>query len=160
MGDRVVVLDKGEIQQVGTPLEIYRRPANKFVAGFIGSPPMNFFEIKFPAGDKAVLEGGFFTLPLTGVLTSALQAFQGEELWLGIRPENIHLVPEDTGITATLEVNELLGNESNLYLRAGEQKIVVRSILNDLPEPGSSLNLNFDPDHFHIFRRSNAKRIN
>ena len=160
MGDRVVVMDRGSIQQIGPPVEIYKRPVTKFVAEFIGSPPMNFFPITINTGTEIVLQGDFFQTKVRGVLTTALTSTQDGKFWLGIRPENIRITAENTGIKATVEVNELLGNESNLHMRAGDNTIVVRSTESDLPPVGSRVNLSFDMDRLHIFDQADDKRIN
>jgi len=114
MGDRIAVLNDGELMQVGTPLELYHRPANQFVAGFIGDPSMNFFDVT-REGDRLVGDG--FEYPLSEEVAESL----GErfDCVLGVRPEDVSLVGSATDahdFRTTVEVVEPMGNENNVYL--------------------------------------------
>ncbi|CQH56160.1 ABC-type transport system ATP-binding protein (probable substrate sugar) [Halobacterium hubeiense] len=115
MGDRIAILNDGRLQQVATPLEAYHEPANEFVAGFIGDPSMNFF-------DATVEDGALVTDQFDYPLSEATLAdLDGEtDVTLGVRPEDIEIVPEATGdhdFAATVDVVEPLGNENNVYLQ-------------------------------------------
>ncbi len=124
MATRIAVMDLGVLQQVGTPQELYERPANVFVAGFIGSPSMNFFEAEVRSeGEGLVLEvGGGHRLAPPPEISRALQPWNERRVLLGIRPEHIHdpehppsgIVPAEVGVT--VELAELMGNETFLHL--------------------------------------------
>src|SRR5262249_37557620 len=122
MGDRIVVMRNGFIQQVGPPMEVYNQPQNQFVAGFIGSPPMNFFEARLWAGKGGLaidLQG--LRLPLPSQQAKGVAAYTNKPVVFGIRPEDILPATEKTGpylapLRATVEVLEPLGAEIILEL--------------------------------------------
>ena len=159
MGDRIVVLKDGYVQQIAPPLELYNFPVNTFVAGFIGSPSMNFVNgaITATAGGR-VFEGdpaggAPFRIPLpdgdhTGPAT------------LGVRPEDLYLAGDSTGdrrlsepVPAVLEVAEPMGNEVILYAGLGAERVVARVEPQAVPEMGTSLTLALDLDKLHLFDR-------
>ncbi|SFK88388.1 multiple sugar transport system ATP-binding protein [Halogranum rubrum] len=114
MGDRIAILDGGHLQQVGTPLEVYHKPANRFVAGFIGEPSMNFFEMEVQ-GDRLV--GDDFAYPLSEESRAAVEG--SSHVTLGIRPEDVEVVEEGDGrheFETVVDVVEPMGNENNVYL--------------------------------------------
>jgi multiple sugar transport system ATP-binding protein len=114
MGDRIAILDDGELQQVGTPLDCYHEPVNRFVAGFIGEPSMNFFEVE-RQGTRLVAEE--FAYPLSEETRASLG--DATDLTLGIRPEDIEVVEtmtDDHDFETAVDVVEPMGNENNLYL--------------------------------------------
>ncbi|WP_227354944.1 ABC transporter ATP-binding protein [Haladaptatus salinisoli] len=115
MGDRIAILNDGQLQQVGTPIEAYHRPANRFVAGFIGEPSMNFFETTLE-GDALV--GERFEYPLSNETRS--EVGDAERVTLGVRPEDVELVRDGDGdhdFRTVVDVVEPMGNENNVYLR-------------------------------------------
>ncbi len=121
MGDRIVILKDGSVQQVGEPLGVYERPANQFVAGFIGSPAMNFLEVGVAAGAGGlVLEGPGFRLPIAPDQTSRVEPHRGRRLVLGIRPEDLRPAgptdPAESVIEAPITVVEPLGSDQFLEL--------------------------------------------
>jgi multiple sugar transport system ATP-binding protein len=135
MADRIVVMHHGKVQQIASPLEIYHRPANLFVAGFIGSPPMNFLHGSL-AGNGTALEfreaPGHGSLPsirlqLTEPLSRGLAAYREREIVLGIRPEHLEETGADSGFSAQMDVVEPMGAETYLYLRTSRHSLVVRS---------------------------------
>ena len=132
MGDRIVVLDKGKIQQAGRPEEIYNNPANTFVAGFVGSPQMNFIDSKdFPYETK-------------------------EDIIIGIRPEKM-ICGGKIKLTVNIEISELLGSEKIAYFNIGDQKCSAK-----LPadyDIGKTLELSINPDDLYFFNKDNGKRI-
>ena len=146
LGHRIVVLDAGEIQQIDTPLNLYRQPANRFVAGFIGSPPMNFFEGRID-------DGRFISDSLTIPLARAPK--QGA-VALGIRPEHVGI---GGGATFSLDLVEPIGNEVFVYASAGANHVVARVAPQDLPPIGSPISLSFDPAHLHFFDSATGARI-
>ncbi|NBN79582.1 sn-glycerol-3-phosphate ABC transporter ATP-binding protein UgpC [Microvirga tunisiensis] len=151
MADRIVVLQGGVIEQVGTPLELYHKPANRFVAGFIGNPKMNFL----PATGIGTCEAGarlrlFNGLELVVPVDGAVA--EGESLTLGIRPDDLH--PSDVpGLGVVPEVVERLGNVSICYAAAdgGTAVTLVAGGLADLAR-GKPVNIGIDPHHCHVFR--------
>nr|PZN39748.1 MAG: glycerol-3-phosphate ABC transporter ATP-binding protein [Bacillota bacterium] len=133
MGDRIVVMKDGEIQQVAPPRELYEAPANLFVAGFIGSPAMNFLRGRLAEKEgELVFDAGTFTIPLPRHLQAAAREHGAREVILGVRPEHIEADPHfvqahpEAAIRATIEVVEPLGAETFLYLRAGEHSLTAR----------------------------------
>jgi multiple sugar transport system ATP-binding protein len=122
MGDRIAILNDGELQQVGTPLECYHEPANVFVAGFIGEPSMNFFDVGLEDGD---LVGDDFAYSLS---EETLADLQGHERFVfGIRPEDIELRAETESphdFRTTVDVVEPMGDENNVYLRFEDAEAV------------------------------------
>ncbi|MBE1160715.1 ABC transporter ATP-binding protein [Dyella acidiphila] len=162
LGQRIVVLDGGHIQQIDTPMNLYQRPANLFVAGFVGSPAMNFLRGQLRRDTQWQLDMAGALLPL-GELpaqASALQAWLGREVTLGVRPE--HLQPVAAGnaaLAATLEVIEPVGSDVFLNLRHGEHMLVARVPPGELPTRGSVLPLGFAAAHLHFFDAADGKRI-
>ncbi|HET9110168.1 MAG TPA: sn-glycerol-3-phosphate ABC transporter ATP-binding protein UgpC [Ktedonobacterales bacterium] len=174
MGDRIAVLNAGLIQQLGTPQELYDRPANLFVAGFIGSPAMDFFDglIK-RAGDGATLTIGGRTLTLAGqsAAAAANAASSGErKVVAGIRPEDFRLATEadPNTLLGTVDVVEHLGNEQLIYMqsdgaRSGEHsevKAVTARIAPDaIVRHGERVAITFDPTRVHLFDAETGKRL-
>ncbi|EFW92701.1 ABC transporter related protein [Haladaptatus paucihalophilus DX253] len=115
MGDKIAILNDGKLQQVATPIEAYHQPANRFVAGFIGEPSMNFFEME-RNGDSLV--GEWFEYPLSSETAAELD--DAERVTLGVRPEDVELVASGSGdheFRTVVDVVEPMGNENNVYLR-------------------------------------------
>jgi multiple sugar transport system ATP-binding protein len=115
MGDRIAILDDGKLQQVATPLECYHEPANQFVAGFIGDPSMNFFDVTL---EGSTLVGEHFEYPLSG--STLDDVGETRDLTLGVRPEDISVTSTAAGehaFTAIVEVVEPMGDENTVYLR-------------------------------------------
>src|SRR5439155_17559346 len=129
LGDRIVVLDAGKIQQIDKPLNLYREPANRFVAGFIGSPPMNFIEGR-------VDDGHFVSDSVTVSLSHAPR--QGPMV-LGIRPEHVGIGTNGTSAKFTLDLVEPIGNEMFVYASAGTNHVVARVAPQELPQIGSPI---------------------
>ncbi|KAB8317948.1 ABC transporter ATP-binding protein [Tolypothrix campylonemoides VB511288] len=116
MGDRIAILNHGQLQQVAPPLELYNRPANRFVAEFIGSPPMNFIPVQFHA--PQLITNGDFRLTLPEIWGNALQKYDGQTLILGIRPEHLILsVAANKNLPVQVELVENLGNDTYLSTR-------------------------------------------
>jgi len=158
LGDRIVVLHEGRIQQIGAPLHLYDHPANRFVAGFIGSPAMNFFEGMVQDGGEPsfVAEDGVIRLPLGGAWAERLRAYAGRRVTLGVRPESLYGPrgrPTEARRTATFTVEGLepLGNEIFVHLRAGEHRATARVAPQPLPAPGEPLDVAFDLSRLHFF---------
>ena len=125
LGQRLCVLDRGQVMQVGSPMELYRRPAHRFVGDFIGTPGMNFIRGRIGKRDGGLAfagSGGGVELGLA----SGLAKYAGGEVELGIRPENISITDGDGDATGTVESCETLGHESLLHVRCGGHELVVR----------------------------------
>jgi multiple sugar transport system ATP-binding protein len=165
LGQRIVVLNGGEIQQVDTPMQIYERPANLFVAGFIGTPPMNFLRGRLLQPQAPQLDLKFTRLELGAAQASSLAARNGVELIAGLRPEDLHLVtagapPEgQPWFSAALELIEPVGNETFLTVRAGEVELVLRTPPQRLPQVGDQVTLTFAADRLHFFDADTGRRI-
>ncbi len=155
MGDRIVVMKDGHIQQIDRPLHLYEHPANKFVAGFIGSPSMNFVPgLLTGTGDlRFEADGGAFSLPVASTDDGALATYRGRRVDMGFRPEHLTVTPgEDTApMEVDLDVVEPLGNEVFLYGRAGEHAVVARVAPINIPSPGQRVTLHADLRRLHYF---------
>jgi len=158
MGDRIAVLKDGLLQQVGTPRELYERPNNVFVAGFIGSPAMNLF----PAD---VVEGGIrFGNKTVGVEASALAKAHGKQVTVGVRPEDIIVAPADgQGLEIVVDLVEELGADGYLYghsdIEGVRTDIVARVDGRIHPNAGDRILLAPVPDHVHVFDLESGERL-
>jgi multiple sugar transport system ATP-binding protein len=163
LGQRIVVFNRGEIQQIDTPMNLYTRPANVFVAGFLGSPAMNLFRGNLRRDVDFYLEAGALRLPLgdDARVAALLAPLIGSSLFVGIRPEALQ--PLDTtaplSIKAQLEVIEPVGNEIFLNLKCADVDLVVRTPPGALPEAGSTLTLGYSADALHFFDGVTERRI-
>ena len=161
MGDRIAVMKDGILQQVDTPTNLYNKPINMFVAGFIGSPAMNFFEVeKVDREGKAYFQLGQDFIPLEQDLPQLPAALGARPLTLGIRPENIYhpqyLLPEIQGFTIRAEVNlvEMMGNELIVYLKTRDDaEFVARLDPRARVRRGETLDLLFDTQRIYLFDR-------
>ena len=166
LGDRIVVMNEAEIQQVGAPLEIYNNPINKFVAGFIGTPPMNFFDGALAShnGGVAFRKNGT-TIPLSGALSARLSERVGSDVFFGIRPEDIHDRPvteegaETCPLTTTVEVVEPLGDEMILYLKTSEHEFIGKVGSHGGVTDGQTLEVHLDLDKVHIFDAETGENL-
>jgi multiple sugar transport system ATP-binding protein len=151
MADQIVVMHDGRVEQIGSPLELYDRPANRFVAGFIGSPAMNFIDGR--QQDGALVAGNGARLPIAG----AQAANDGRAMVYGIRPEHLDLA--DDGFEAEVVVIEPTGSETQLFARLGEQEIV--AIFRERHEfaPGQKIRLKPRAPVAHLFDASSGQRI-
>ncbi len=157
LGDRVVVMDMGHIQQCDTPLNVYNRPRNRFVAGFLGTPPMNFVEGRLLLRDsRTAFEGGGFTLALSDAQASCLASKVGQPVTLGIRPEGIHLHPlpgqNDNALSVRVNVVEPLGASMDLFAStAADQRLVARVKAESLVQPDATVHFHVDLAKTHLF---------
>ncbi|BAZ24696.1 ABC transporter-related protein [Kalymmatonema gypsitolerans NIES-4073] len=160
MGDRIAILNQGQLQQVAPPLELYNRPANRFVAEFIGSPPMNFIPVQFHA--PQLITNGDFRLTLPEVWASALQKYDGQTLILGIRPEHLILsVAANKNLPVQVELVENLGNDTYLSTRLlepgfqksafGANEVQVRVPSERFVRVGEQLWLSLTLEKIHFF---------
>ena len=164
LGQRIVVLNAGTVQQIDTPMRLYEKPVNLFVATFLGSPAMNLFRGRFVSAPRPRLEMQGATLDLGPELLAAVNPPNGgDELIVGLRPEHLKPVPSAPGasfrLEATVELVEQLGNEVILAARSGPQEIVARVAPQGLPEPGSPVTFNYEPARLRYFRAATGDSI-
>ena len=161
MGDRIVVMKDGYAQQVADPLTLYEHPRNRFVAGFIGSPPMNFLDVRVVSDNSGVwvdMKAARLRVPDEAV--RRLAPYLNKELTFGIRPEHIFdqsTVPTANPqriVNALVDVIEPLGPETYLYLTAGQQSFVAKVSSYQQCEVGDTVCLVFDMDHAHFFDKA------
>jgi multiple sugar transport system ATP-binding protein len=152
MADKIVVMQGGNIEQVGSPLEVYDRPANTFVAGFIGSPAMNLLDAVIRhEGGRVFAEVEGTLLPLDADLEN------GRIVTVGLRPE--HLQPAGDGIAGQIAVVEPTGAETYLIVRVGIREVT--AVLRDRRDvrPGQEIRLQAEPGMMHVFDRATGRRL-
>ncbi len=166
MADRIAALNAGVLQQEGTPTELYEHPVNLFVAGFIGSPAMNFFEVKVGFGaDGVVLDAGSFRIPVAREKAAPLADRNGQKVILGVRPEDMHdslFLPPGLDVTlvkAKVDVAEMLGNEVLLHMLAGDKPFLARVDARTRAKPGQEIDVAVDFTKMHIFDAVPEKAI-
>jgi len=152
MSDRIAVLNEGQLQQLGTPLECYHEPANRFVASFIGSPSMNFFELELDATGSPTLVNETFEYELDDDVYADVEG-AGDRFTLGIRPEDVEAVPADTrnAIPAEVEVTEPLGDVTYVYLNVGGQQYTATLEGDIVLEAGRTIHVTFPQENIHLF---------
>ncbi|ORI85118.1 ABC transporter ATP-binding protein [Leuconostoc lactis] len=165
LADRIVIIDHGDIQQVGTPQELYNEPANIFVATFIGMPSMNMISGQF-SHDRLTTKDGFtLKIPLGMAKQLTARGYEGKQVVFGIRPEDIHseqvaldTYPESK-VTATVTIAELMGADSMLYTQVGSQQLVARVNARDYNQPGAAIELAININKGHFFDADTTQRI-
>lgn len=150
MADKIVVLQSGIVEQVGSPMELYHHPCNRFVAGFIGSPKMNFLPVKMLSVDNQGVEvqlpgGGRVSIPLVGD-----KAMEGQELELGVRPEHLQLMDEGP-LTGRISVIERLGGQTSLYIEMDGELITLMADGDVTYRVGDEISFGFEPGRAHLF---------
>ena len=169
MGTRIVVMKDGFIQQVDTPQNLYDSPCNEFVAGFIGSPQMNFFDSKltkqgsdffFSIGSQQI------KLPASKNKDNVLDKYAGKEVVMGIRPEHVYdnpeflaNAPQDSIISADVEVTELMGAEIYLYLNICDNQVIARVEPTSTAKPDDKIKVAFNLEKLHIFDKETEQTI-
>ncbi len=164
LGDRIVIMKDGEVQQIGTPQEVFDHPANLFVAGFIGMPQMNMFDAELVRdGDKYCVKLEDFTVELSKEKTERMLAkdVQSQPVTLGVRPEHVELAKK--GVDATVDVSEMMGSEVHLHVNVeGKDAIIIVPTL-DLESSdfkmGDKVTFNFGGNVAHIFSREDEKNL-
>jgi multiple sugar transport system ATP-binding protein len=167
MGDRICVMKDGQIQQVAKPLEVYNRPNNKFVASFIGSPPMNFIDVDVVKRSGHLwLEEGKFSLQLLPNMEETMTPFLDQTVTLGIRPEDIYdrvyavnTVTRGHTAVCTVEVVEPMGSEILLYLNTGKNTLVARVEPFSEAKVNQEIELVFNMEKVHLFDKQTAVRL-
>jgi multiple sugar transport system ATP-binding protein len=158
MASRIAVINKGQLQQLDTPQNLYDYPNNLFVAGFIGSPAMNFFPAKIvKEGGKVIVDTGDFKVRIPDEFAKPYQGMENKNVIFGIRPENIHdpeFAPQITyaeKVSTKVDVTELMGNETLLYLVSGKNTFVGRVDPRSKLRVGDVSSVIFDMGRIHIF---------
>lgn len=174
LADRIVIMSAtknpagtgtiGRVEQIGTPQEVYKNPVNKFVAGFIGSPAMNFINVKLEGGN-IVANGLNLKVPEGALKVLREKGYDGKELIFGIRPEDVNTeaafletFPESV-VKATISVSELLGSESHLYCQVGDNEFIAKVDARDYLETGATIELGFDLNKAHFFDKETEKTV-
>jgi multiple sugar transport system ATP-binding protein len=163
MGSRIVVLKDGKVQQIDSPLNLYKNPVNKFVAGFIGSPAMNFISGQIIQEKGLWFKNDSLKLRLSENQTACLAGYVEKDILLGIRPEDIE-ERDSTNINECsaqlpVEVVEPMGNEIFLYLKSGQQTVTVRMNPTQYPELGKEYGVTFNMEKAHFFNVETEKVI-
>jgi multiple sugar transport system ATP-binding protein len=162
MGRRIAILEGGRLQQVGSPLEVYERPVNVFVATFIGSPPMNFFPATVGPGG-AELRAAEFALPVPGSWRAVAASREGRGVLVGIRPEKLELSPAGSSgqgtATVLVEATELLGSEAIVHGRAGKDLLIAKAESRLAPSIGDRVVLKLEPESIHLFDPETKARL-
>ena len=158
LADRIVVMKDGYVQQIGTPYELYFQPANVFVAGFIGEPPMNFLRGTVQEG---ALHFGSTRLDLSKKLAN-IADYEGKELVFGFRPEAIQLGTQENAyqLTCKVELTEMLGDNTNVYITDGEDQAVLKVDSHDTPETDSQISFSIPYDSVYLFDGETESVIN
>ena len=167
LGDRIVIMSEGHIQQIGTPQEVFNRPANLYVAGFIGSPQMNFFDAKLLKKDgvySVLLDGYEVVLPEDKQALLTEKGVEEQDITLGVRPE--HIVLSDEGVKANIEVSEMMGSSVHLHVKAVDQDVIIivntiamtDSEVSDLSF-GKEVRFSFGGNNCHLFDKETTKNL-
>ncbi len=150
LADRIVIMKQGYIQQVGTPYELYFKPANLFVAGFIGEPPMNFI--------KSTVKGGCITIAgkqhnVSGLLGSNAAKYEGKEIYFGFRPEHIKLGEHENAfvLDANVELTEMLGDNTNVYINIADNNAILKVNPHDAPAVDSKIKFSVPMENAYLF---------
>lgn len=166
MASRIAVMKDGILQQIGTPSDLYDHPSNVFVAGFIGSPSMNFFNAKVTGSDGGMMfDSGTFKLPVPSDIREKLRARNDDQYVVGIRPEDIHDAAfpapgiESAEISAQVDVVEPMGSEIYLNLLSGENTLVARVDPRSSARAGNNVGLDVDVNKLHIFDKKSETAI-
>ena len=174
LADRIVIMSAtknpsgtgtiGRIEQIGTPQEVYKNPVNKFVAGFIGSPAMNFINVTLK-GDEIVAQDLSLKVPEGALKVLREKGYEGKKLIFGIRPEDINTEAAfletfpDSVVHAKISVSELLGSESHLYCQIADNEFIAKVDARDYLKAGAGIDLGFDLNKAHFFDPETEKTV-
>ena len=160
LGDRIAVMNDGIIQQLAEPLQLYDRPINQFVAGFLGTPPMNFMSgrVEEDAG-KILFNEGSAKIELPGRLRQAMGAVSGREAVFGVRPEDISISDGSAVIRAKVNVLEPLGDEMIVYLSTDYHDLICKAPSHQQVAVDDLVGLNFNIDKAHLFDPESGKNV-
>ena len=174
LADRIVIMSAtknpsgtgtiGRVEQIGTPQEVYKKPVNKFVAGFIGSPAMNFINVTLK-GDEIVAQDLSLKVPEGALKVLRDKGYEGKKLIFGIRPEDINTEAAfletfpDSVVHAKISVSELLGSESHLYCQVADNEFIAKVDARDYLKAGAGIDLGFDLNKAHFFDPETEKTV-
>ena len=163
MATRIVIMKDGYVKQIGTPKEVYENPDNVFVAGFIGSPSMNFLNVTYSNGKVTFSSGE--SIKVSKEDQKRLEGYEGKELIMGVRPEQVYLDgdvnntnPSET-ISSTCDFSELLGYELIVYFYLGEKRILLKTSSKNEVKTGQDIKVAFDLQHIYFFDKETENRI-
>jgi multiple sugar transport system ATP-binding protein len=163
MGDRITVMKDGIVQQVESPTHLYSRPTNKFVAGFIGSPAMNFFNGELIQNVAAIFKNKSFEIELPKITAESVGTEMNKSIVLGVRPEDFSLQPFDTNkknsIKALVEVIEPMGSENYLYLKTNDQSFIVRTAPSTDVKINDTVILYINLGNIHLFDEKSSESL-
>ncbi|MFA6599284.1 MAG: ATP-binding cassette domain-containing protein, partial [Ignavibacteriaceae bacterium] len=167
MGDRIVVMKDGIVQQVDTPMHLYNNPQHKFVAGFIGSPAMNIIEGKITntSGLRFESVNSKLIINLNAEQSNILKPFLQKKIWLGIRPEDIHDMNDESlknnyhEFEIMLEIVEPMGNEAHIYFNIDNVQFISRIPARDIPQTGVLRKLKINMEKLHFFDFESEKTV-
>jgi multiple sugar transport system ATP-binding protein len=165
MATRIAVINRGKLQQLETPQNLYNQPANLFVAGFIGSPAMNFFPATISSDGGLYADSGEFRVPIPPERSKNIEAYVGKNVVVGIRPEDIHdvhFVPPNIAaakVSAKVDVTELMGNEILLYLLTGKNTFVARVDPRSQLRVGNQAEVALNVEKLHVFDAATEQAI-
>ena len=150
MADRIVVMKAGYVQQIGTPYELYFNPVNVFVAGFIGEPPMNFIRGTVKDG---CMNFGPIVMDLKPTLKDKTASYEGKPIVFGFRPEDIVLGAQEDAyqIECDVELTEMLGDNTNVYINAGDTRAILKVDPHDTPETDHKLTFSIPYKKVYLF---------
>jgi multiple sugar transport system ATP-binding protein len=158
LADRIVILKGGEIEQVGTPDDVYNTPASIFVGGFIGSPAMNFANGTIRNGDLA-FDGGA-RISLQARPSGKTSALEGRDVIVGIRPEHFGPATEGQALSGRVQVVEPLGSDTLIHFTLGQSMLTARVAPEMRPAPGETLSIGVDPSRIHLFDAKTERALN
>jgi multiple sugar transport system ATP-binding protein len=166
LGQRIVVMNEGTIQQIGDPISVYERPVNKFVAGFLGTPPMNFMNGRLIKKEgKFYFDEGRMRVKIVEEMMPKLTAYVGKEVTFGIRCEDIYdklfasEIPPENVVTLSCEVVEPMGSEVYLHLYTGRHRLVAKVSGHNRPQIDQDMDLVFDMSKVHFFDKDTERAI-
>ena len=166
LADRIVIMNEGRIEQVGTPDEVYKQPVSQFVASFIGSPAMNFMTCKVVQNGELILDEGKLKFPVPENMKDKLGKYKDQQMIVGIRPEDIHSpetaygVEKKISVQTEVDVVEPMGNEIFVYLNSGFHNFTARLETNNIPKIGNMIDLIFNLEKIHFFDKNTEASIN
>ncbi|MFH0913327.1 MAG: sn-glycerol-3-phosphate ABC transporter ATP-binding protein UgpC [Candidatus Omnitrophota bacterium] len=166
MGDRIAIMQDGVLQQVADPMTVYDRPKNKFIAGFIGSPPMSFMQGKIiKKNGRMYFDEGKVTVKIVDEMSTKLSSYVGQEIIFGIRSEDIYdklfvsEAPPENIVRVNCEVVELMGSEVYLYLNTGRHSLIARAGAHNRPQINQNMDVVFDMSKAHFFDKKTEETI-
>jgi multiple sugar transport system ATP-binding protein len=159
LADRIAVLNEGKLQQFDTPLQVFNHPANEFVAGFLGEPPMNLFSVEVDSNRRLVVPGTEFALPITGYVQRILG--NRSSVKLGVRPWGVKVSsnPTNSSVPGTVAVAENLGDETHVGVRYSDLLLMASLPVTERYKPGSRVHLSFDGQDLNLFDPQNGQRL-